>query len=93
MIWIVQQNKLGAVNLDGVIDIFIKKSKFEIVARIAPTMVAKDTSLSSFIELGTYENMDECKKVLSGILKEIRLADNTLNKIIKMPPIGGDVSD
>lgn len=93
MIWIVTQNKISAVNLDGVIDIFIKQSKFEVVARIAPTMVSKDASLSSFVELGTYESVDECKKVLGGILKAIRIADTSVNKIIKMPPVGGDVND
>lgn len=93
MIWIVLQNKTGAVNLDGVIDIFIKQSKNEIVARIAPTMVAKDSSLSSFVDLGTYKDTGECKKVLGGILKEIQITENKFNKIIKMPPIGGDVSD
>lgn len=93
MIWIMTQNKMSAVNLDGIIDIFIKQSKNEIVARIAPTMILKDASLSSFVDLGTYSNLDECKKVFNDILKAIKLADTSINKVIKMPPAGGELDD
>ena len=71
MMWVVQQNKLGAVNLMNVITIFIRRQDNMVVARIAPTGTAKDAVMSPYVELGKYRDLKEAKEVLNDILSFI----------------------
>ena len=80
MMWVVLQNRTGAVNLMHVIDIFVQRNT--IIARIAPN--AKDTM--STISLGGYSDGAKCKLVLNEILKFIAHSETAgYQKVFKMP--------
>jgi len=80
MMWIVLQNRTGAVNLMHVIDIFIQRNT--VIARIAPN--AKDTV--STISLGGYSDGAKCSSVLNDILKFIANSETVgYQKVFKMP--------
>lgn len=80
MMWIVLQNRTGAVNLMHVIDIFIQRNT--VIARIAPN--SKDSV--STIALGGYSDGAKCASVLNEILKFIAHSETEgYQKVFKMP--------
>lgn len=84
--WIMLQNKLGAVNLMNVVDIFVKGQNNSVVVRISPTITAKDATISSYIELGKYKDIEACKEVIFRITEFISdAAAMAVDPVFTMP--------